>query len=182
MNCATLFTALLLSLSRMAAVRHASPDFPFSRRPCYSPVSQPSSSFLKTTTTTTSGRTVSCTSGPAAVLGAVVWPCSSRPASPPARRACSLRLLRPPLWPCIYTSSLPRPSRGPTPAQGGLLRGLDCGLWIVVLYRYRCDAMLCYAIETYPARCIALCALAPLTAWPGLACSLDSISISSCKR
>jgi hypothetical protein len=26
------------------AVRHPSPDFPFSRRPCYSPVSQPSSS------------------------------------------------------------------------------------------------------------------------------------------
>jgi hypothetical protein len=148
------------------------PRFSLSRRPCYSPVSFRSPRVGvddnvwagEGSGRHTDTQAQSCLARLLASLALCCCRCC-------CCSTCSLplrpRLLRPPLWPCIYTSSLPRPSRGP--AADRRLWIVDCGLWIV--HRG-------YAIKTYRARCIAawrhrciaasipLCALAPRP--PGL--------------
>jgi hypothetical protein len=112
------------------------PRFSLSRRPCYSPVSFRSprvgvddivwagDGSGRHTDTQTQAQAQSCL---ARLLSSLALCCCS---------TCSLRLrlplplplrlLRPPLWPCIYTSSLPRPSRGPPPTVDCRPSIVDC--------------------------------------------------------
>jgi hypothetical protein len=155
------------------------PRFSLSRRPCYSPVSFRSPRLGvddnvwagEGSGRHTDTQAQSCL---ARLLASLALCCCCCCSTCSLRLRLRLRLLRPPLWPCIYTSSLPRPSRGPRRRRATV----DCGL-----HRG-------YAIKTYRARCIAawrhggmaaslhrsslhpsipLCALAPRS--PGLPCS-----------
>jgi hypothetical protein len=119
------------------------PRFSLSRRPCYSPVSFRSPRLGvddnvwagEGSGRHTDTQAQSCLARlPASRALCCCCCCCCSTCSLPLR--LRLRLLRPPLWPCIYTSSLPRPSRGPPPT-------VDCGL-----HRG-------YATKTYRARCIA---------------------------